>query len=394
MSCKKVIVVCHNYEPEHIPRKPDPDNRFYTYGFGSNLGKNIKTYISGYDVEVWRLDGYTDGYYEKILNGVKHRIFHSCHKANVFDFSWKFLREMKREIKANNPILIVNHTHYWLAYLVLFCFGKRCRIITTHHGDWSPFFRVNHVKGIRKLKAKIDMFIEKKIFKHIDCILTGEKKQVKYFNMAYPGIDIVYWSTGVNVELLNPIPKIQARKELGWDPDKKYILHVGKLYKYKQADVMIKVWLEIKKSRPEVELVIVGNTPGDPWEDCSEIAERSGAMLIGRKLNSELYKYYSAADVYVLFSLREDYFGGTGIAPLESLTCNTPVVSSALYNYLGDNLEEIGEMPNTVEEYKDAILKVLDHPGNYKNMRESMLKHYSYKALYLKLEKLLHRLES
>lgn len=393
MTSKKIIVVCHNYEPEHIPREPDPDNRFYTYGFGSNLGKNIKLYIPGYDVEVWRLDGYTDKYYEKVYNGVKHRIFPSYHKANVLDFSRKFLREMKKEIKLSKPILIVNHTHYWLAYLVLFFFGKKCKIITTHHGDWSPFFRVNHTKGLRKLKARIDMFVERKVFRYIDCIMTGEKKQAKYFSMAYPGIDVVYWSTGVNFDLIIPIQKLQAREELGWDPGKKYILHVGKLYKYKQADEMINTWLEIKKSRPEVELVIVGNTPGDPWEDCSEIAERSGARLEGRKLNKDLYRYYSAADVYVLFSLREDYFGGTGIAPLESLACNTPVVSNALHNYLGENLEEIGEMPGTLEEYKKAIITVLDNPGKYKNMRESMLRLYSYKALYHRLEILLQKLE-
>jgi glycosyltransferase involved in cell wall biosynthesis len=391
---KKVIVVCHNYEPDHTPRKPDPENRFFTYGFGGNLGKNIKQYIPGYDIEVWRLDGYTDRYYEGVHLGVKFRVFPSIHKANVVDFSWKFIRELKKEIKITNPILIVNHTHYWVAYQILYFFGSKCKIITTHHGDWSPFFRVHHTRGLRKLKARFDMFVEKRVYKHIDCIMTGEKKQIQYFDMSHPGIDVVFWSTGVNFDYMIPIPKMQARKELGWDQDKKYILYVGKLYKYKQVEEMINTWLEIKKSRPEVELVIVGNTPGDPWEDSSRFAESSGAILEGRKLNKDLYKYYSAADVYVLFSLRDDYFGGTGIAPLESLACNTPVVSNALHNYLGDNVSEIGEIPNSLEEYKEAILKVIDHPENYKNMRESVLNLYSYKALYYKLEVLLKKLEN
>ena len=115
----------------------------------------------------------------------------------------------------------------------------------------------------------------------------------------------------------------------------------------------------------------------------------SGAKIIGRVLNIELYKYYSAADVYVLMALRKDYFGGPGIAPLESLACNTPVVSFSLINYLGDNVEEIGEVPETEEQYRDAIIKVLDYPGRYKNMRESVRKFYSLEVSAGRLDKVL-----
>ncbi|HEY3249925.1 MAG TPA: glycosyltransferase, partial [Ignavibacteria bacterium] len=95
--------------------------------------------------------------------------------------------------------------------------------------------------------------------------------------------------------------------------------------------------------------------------------------------------YYSAADVYVLFALRDDYFGGTGIATLEALACNTPVVSYSLRNYVGDNVHELGELPDTVGKHKEAILKVLDHPENYRNMRESVVKHYSYESTYRRI---------
>ena len=107
-------------------------------------------------------------------------------------------------------------------------------------------------------------------------------------------------------------------------------------------------------------------------------------MVLGRVLNKDLNKYYSAADVYVLLALRDDYFGGTGVSTLESLACNTPVVSFALRNYSGDNVNEMGEVPDTLEKHKEAILKVIDNPGNYKNMRKSVESLYSYEAMYLK----------
>lgn len=378
---KKIIVICHNYESVHTPREPDPDNRFYTYGFGGNIGKYIKKFLPQYEVEVWRLDGYSGGYYETDLFGVHYRVFPSFHRVNVYDFSLKFMRELKKEVKKTDPILLVVHTHYWLAYQVAFLFGKS-RIVTTHHGDWSPFFRVNIMKGIRKLKALMDIHAEKHVFKNINYILTCDRKQVPLLQKANPDIKYAIWSSGVNIENMKPLPKEEARKLLGWDLNKKYILYVGKLYKFKQADELIRTWKAIQKERPDVELVIVGNAVNDKWEEYYDMALQSGAQLVGRVLNTELHKYYSAADVYVLFALRDDFYGGTGIAPLESLACNTPVVSYALRNYVGDNVHELGEMPDSVEGYKLAILKVLDHPENYRNMRESILKHYTFEATY------------
>jgi glycosyltransferase involved in cell wall biosynthesis len=388
---KKIIVICHNYEPANTPKDPDADDRYYTYGFGGTMGKSLKKYIPEFEIEVWRLDGYIKKYNEKEISGVKYRVFPSIHKANIIDFSFRFLRELKKEVKKNDPVLIVIHTNYWVAYQVLFFFSNS-KIITTHHGDWSPFYRVNNTSGLRKLKARLDMFIEKRVFKHIDMIFTTELKQIQYFRMANPDIKYTLWTMGVNVDNMQVISREAARKDLGWDPMKKYILYVGKLYKYKQADDMINDWLEIKAKRPEVELVIIGNTPNDPWEEFHDMAEKSGAMLLGRVLNKDLYKYYSAADVYVLYSVRDDFFGGTGIAPLESIACGTPVVSNAMRNYIGDNINEIAEVPDTLEAHKDAILKVLDNPQNYKNMRESILKYYSFEAGFIRTKNILEDL--
>ena len=104
----------------------------------------------------------------------------------------------------------------------------------------------------------------------------------------------------------------------------------------------------------------------------------SGAIIIGRVLNKDLNIYYSASDVYLLVALRNDYFGGPGIAPLESLACNTPVVSYSMRNYIGNNISEIGEVPDTIEKYIEDTITVLKNPGKYSNMRNSIEMYYSY----------------
>ena len=288
-------------------------------------------------------------------------------------------------------MLFVVHTHIWLTYQVAFFFRKSI-IVTTHHGEWSPFFRLTFIKGLRKVKAYLDIFFEKISFKNIDCILTIDKKQIPYLERVNPKIKCYIWSHGIDFETMKPIPKPEARKSLGWDVNKKYIFYVGKLYKYKQVDVLINIWKEIQKECPEVELIIAGNAVNDPWEEYYDMAVESGAQLLGRILNVELHKYYSASDVYVLMALRDDYFGGTGISTLESLACNTPVVSYALRNYIGEHVEDIGEIPETIEDTKKAILKVIDHPEKYKFMRESVEKAYSIEAMVNRAEKIFESL--
>jgi glycosyltransferase involved in cell wall biosynthesis len=387
---RKIIFIHNNYEPDHFPKFPDLDDRFYTYGFGSNLARNFKKYFPAYDVEMWRLDFYIDCYYEKNVHDVLFRIFPSHRVNKLGEFSFRFIKELKKEVRKNNPILFVSHIHNWLLYQVLFFF-KNSDIVTSHHGEWSPYFKFKHRTGFRKVRDCLDILTEKLLMKRVHTFMICDKNQIPYLQKTAPESEFVLFSTGLDTDKIHPVEKSKARKELGWDDSKKYILYVGKLYRYKQPMELIRIWENIRQRIPELQLVIIGNSPEDEY--FGETV-KSGAMVLGRILNSELNKYYSAADVYVLISLREDYFGGTGIAPLESLACNTPTVSNSLRNYMGDNISEIGEVPCTLEEYESAIESALLNPDKYKNMRKSVEKFYSYKAVAENIEKVISNIIS
>jgi len=385
---QKIIVLCFNYEPSQFPVKPDSENRFYTYGFGSTFGKLFNNQLTEYKIEVWRIDGYCDGkYHEKHLDGIKFRVFGAFHFSKLGYLSLKYISELKKAKKNSDTLFFIVHTHNWQTYQAAF-FLKGSKIVTTHHGDWSPFFLSETSRGLRKLKALFGKIAEKRVFKYVSYFLICDINQVKYIKMAFPAMKHEIFSTGLDVNRFRNIPRETARRELKLEADKKYILYVGKLYKNKQVDRLISIWQEIKKQKPETELLIVGNEDKNKWgEEYYELAETSGARIVGRVLNVELYKYYCAADVYVLLNLRNDYFGGTGIAPLESLACNTPVVTNSLKNYLGNNADEIGEIPESESEYKDAIIRVLENPEKYKNMRESVVKFYSLEAVSERMDK-------
>jgi len=386
---QKIIYIHNNYEPEHFPVSPDPDDRFYTYGFGSNSARNFKKYTGeDYEVEMWRLDAFTDKYYEKTVQDVKFRIFPAKRILKFLDFSFRYLAELKKEIKKSSPILFVSHTHYWLLYQIAFFF-KTSPIVTSHHGDFSPFFRYQNRKGLRKIKDAIDIIAEKIVMKNVDQFLVCDFNEIPYIKKAAPKSKVQISSTGLNISSFPVIEKKKARELLGWEENKKYIIYVGKLYHFKQPAEMISIWKEVKKEIPDAELVILGNTTEDEYYN---LALESGAMVIGRVLNKDLNIYYSAADVYLLVALRKDYFGGIGIAPLESLACNTPVVSYSMRNYIGKNLNEICEMPDSTEGYSKALIKVLKNPGAYVNMRKSVEEYYSYHKIAQKTKLVFDRL--
>jgi glycosyltransferase involved in cell wall biosynthesis len=378
---RKIIFIHNNYEPDRFLKTPDKEDRYYTYGFGSHFARNFKFYYPDYNVEMWRLDSYTKNYNEKTVQGVRFRIYKSNHIHKLGDFSRRFVKELKKEVKATDPILFISHTHTWLLYQIAFFFPGS-RIITSHHGDWSPFYKIGERHGIRKVKDHLDTRIEKKVFKNINYFLVCDTREIPYIQKANPHGKIELFSTGIDINSIYPVEKNRAREILGWDKNKKYILYLGKLYKYKQAKELIDIWKELKREDSRIELIIIGNSDKDEYY---QYARDSGAQALGRVLNKDLNIYYSAADVYVLLSLREDYFGGIGIAPLESLACNTPVVSFSLRNYIGNNVNEIGEVPATLEDYKNKVLKVINHPENYKNMRDSIKTYYSYEAIALKM---------
>jgi glycosyltransferase involved in cell wall biosynthesis len=379
---QKIVILSINYEPSQFLKEPDNDNEFFKYGFGSAFAKIFGAYLNNYQIEVWRLDSYcVKKYYEIEIKNVKYRVFKSIKIYKLGHFSRKFIKELRKEVKATSPILFVEHTNSWQTYMITYLF-KGEKIITTNHGDWSPFFLYQNTTGLRKLRAWMAMKAEKKTFKYINYFLICDYKQIPYIEKVVPHFKYQIYSGGLDTNNFKIISREEARKELGWDLNKKYILYVGKLYKYKQVDELILMWDSIRKERPEVELALVGNESRGSWgEEYYDMAVEYGAMVVGRVLNIELYKYYCAADLYVLLALRDDYFGGIGIAPLESLACNTPVVTYSMRNYIGEDKEKLGEIPDTMEGYREAILKVLDNRDKYKDMRESVIKYYSWEVV-------------
>ena len=133
---------------------------------------------------------------------------------------------------------------------------------------------------------------------------------------------------GVDLERFHPLPREQARAELGLD-GAPLLLSVGYLIERKGHHVAIEALAQLLPEHPGARLVIVGE--GEERERLQALALELGVAervtLAGARPNTELLRWYSAADVFLLASSRE----GWANVLLEAMACGTPVVATDIW---------------------------------------------------------------
>ncbi len=149
--------------------------------------------------------------------------------------------------------------------------------------------------------------------------------------LGIAGEKIVLATNGVDTRLFHPIDKLVAREELGLPRDKRIILSVGHLVVRKGFQHIIRaISILAEQGRGDLQLVIVGaaGIEGDYKARLDELINRLGVKdavyFAGRRPYDELYKWYSAADIFGLASSKE----GWANVLLEALACGKPVVAT------------------------------------------------------------------
>lgn len=133
---------------------------------------------------------------------------------------------------------------------------------------------------------------------------------------------------GVDLQRFRPLPQAQVRQELGLS-GAPLLLSVGYLIERKGHHISIEALAELLPSHPDARLLIIGE--GEERPRLLALAKRLGVearvTLTGAIPNTELLRWYSAADVLILASSRE----GWANVLLEAMACGTPVVATRIW---------------------------------------------------------------
>lgn len=180
----------------------------------------------------------------------------------------------------------VVHSHYGLTgFCALAVRGARKRVVTFHGDD----LRLSKVAPISRLVARLS---------DLPATVSANLARSEAAGLGGPGTRrrVAVLPCGIDLDRLKPIPRMEARQELGLDPNARYLLFPADPTRpEKRVD-------RARELVPDgVELLHYDNTPPE-----------------------RVPFYINAANAVLVTSERE----GFGLAPLEALACNVPVLAT------------------------------------------------------------------
>jgi 1,2-diacylglycerol 3-alpha-glucosyltransferase len=137
---------------------------------------------------------------------------------------------------------------------------------------------------------------------------------MRYTNVVAPGIDPNRFNPSVDGT------SIREKHGLG---DATVLLHVGRVSKEKNLELIFDSLPRIKKKKPDVKLLVVGSGPAEQYYEA--LARQKGVgddvVFTGFVHDDLLPKYYACADAFVIASP----FETLGIVMIEALATGIPV---------------------------------------------------------------------
>lgn len=258
----------------------------------------------------------------------KHRIV-----AHLPEFIEWVRRFAEREGLAYDLI----HSHYWISGLAALALRSAWQV---------PVIQMFHTLG--RMKNRVvraeereppqRLEAERRLVQEADHLVAAtpiEKAQLVWLYGATPS-HITVIPPGVDLERFRPIPKAEARRILGFPPERRYVLFVGRIEPLKGLETLMRAVAILAQECPswtqDFAVVVIGGDP-DATADAEmrrlqQLREELGVTdlvaFIGAKAQETLPYYYNAADVVVMPSDYESF----GLVALEAMACGTPVIAS------------------------------------------------------------------
>jgi alpha-1,3-rhamnosyl/mannosyltransferase len=155
-------------------------------------------------------------------------------------------------------------------------------------------------------------------------------------------------------------PDAEAAWQMRFGIRPPYVFYLGQWKAYKNLPILLEAFASVRRTHPNIQLVIAGDDPRHP-----EVRERAAALpegsvvLPGRLPESAVPDLYRGAAMVVLPSRAE----GFGLPVIEAMACGVPVICSDLpvLREIADGVAVFCD-PNDVAAFADAMAAMLDAP--------------------------------
>ena len=208
-----------------------------------------------------------------------------------------------RAVKQLNAILAAKkhdivHAHYGLSGIPA-CIQRHCPVVVSFCGD--DLLGTSNGRGGYTFKGRLNVLASQIVAHHADAVIVKSDRMLERLSSASARAKAVVITNGVDFGIFHPVDKLEARKTLGLEPFKKYVLFVGSPdAPRKRFDLADKAVGLLRASFPNVEIIALHHKP-----------------------QTEVPVYMNACDAVILTS---DWEGSANVIK-EAMACNTPIVS-------------------------------------------------------------------
>jgi alpha-maltose-1-phosphate synthase len=251
----------------------------------------------------------------------------------------------------------VVHAHTWYVQFAGFLAKKLWDVpfvLTTHSLEPLRPWKVEQLGNAYHLSS----WIEHNGITQADAVIAVSQETrndvLNLFPVDPEKVKVIH--NGIDLNEYRYDPAVDALVERGVDPDKPYVLFVGRITRQKGIIHLVNA---IPYIDPSIQVVLLAGAPDTP-EIGREMSARVGEISAGRPgiiwiqemlPRDKVIQYYSHATVFCCPSVYEPF----GIINLEAMACETAVVASA-----------IGGIPEVVIPDETGILVDLElKPGTF-----------------------------
>jgi D-inositol-3-phosphate glycosyltransferase len=259
-------------------------------------------------------------------------------RDNLFEHMPEFVASfLKFQAKdgGNYPLI---HTNYWMSGWVGLQIKQvsNIQLIHTYHSLGAVKYQ-----SIKKPpSAQNRLAVERQILEQANCVVATSPQEQEHLRSLVSRRGIIEMiPCGTDVDTFHLIPKADARASVGFLPQEKVVLYVGRFDPRKGIETLVRAFAELSKKTKSstlqvpLRLVIVGGcqeggTDADEKERIESLVKDLGievqTTFAGRIGHERLAAYYTAADVCVIPSHYEPF----GLVAIEAMACGTPVIAS------------------------------------------------------------------
>lgn len=277
-----------------------------------------------------------------------------------------------RKFRRHEFDLIHTHTPFTLGFVGLrWAQSHEIPIVSTYHtlydryAHYIPYFPRRYV---RFKMAKHTSFYYGSV-DHVIVPSHAAYRWLRRHSVATPAT-IIPTSRRIGAEL----DRTEMRRKLGFSPDQKVLLYVGRLAKEKNLSVLFDMAARVFKEDPEARLCMVGDGPYR--SECDEMVRQLGigdrVRFMGFLPRPSVDEVYAASDLFVFASVTETQ----GLVVQEAMAYGLPSVvvagggaGEAVENHVNGFI-----VRNDAHSFADCVLRLFADDAMYARMSQEALK--------------------